>query len=168
MNSICLPRWGSIYLLPQVHNILQFIYVYQMRVCVCVCVCVFSCSVMSNSLQPHRLAHQAPLSIGFSRREYWSGLSVPSPGDLPYLGIEPASLALHWQESACIGKQFLYHPRHLGSPIYTPNICPLIGQSDTPEVLPRMLRHERPWCESGALHFLSCPLKRPVDRAGQG
>ena len=35
---------------------------------------------------------QAPLSIGSSRQEYWSGLPFPSPGDLPYPGIKPASL----------------------------------------------------------------------------
>ena len=39
-------------------------------------------------------AYQAPLSIGFSRQEYWSGLPFPSPGDLPDLGIEPRSSAL--------------------------------------------------------------------------
>ena len=38
--------------------------------------------------------HQAPLSMGFSRQEYWSGLSFPSPGDLPDPGIEPGSPAL--------------------------------------------------------------------------
>ena len=38
--------------------------------------------------------HQAPLSVGFSRQEYWSGLPFPSPGDLPNLGIEPSSPAL--------------------------------------------------------------------------
>ena len=38
-------------------------------------------------------AHQAPLSMGFSRQEYWSGLPCPSPGDLPGPGIEPTSLA---------------------------------------------------------------------------
>ena len=37
---------------------------------------------------------QAPLSIGFSRKEYWSGLPFPSPGDLPNPGIKPASPAL--------------------------------------------------------------------------
>ena len=35
---------------------------------------------------------QAPPSMGFSRQEYWSGLPFPSPGDLPYSGMEPASL----------------------------------------------------------------------------
>ena len=41
------------------------------------------------------VAYQAPLSMGFPRQEYWSRLSFPSPGDLPYPGIEPASPA--WQ-----------------------------------------------------------------------
>ena len=38
---------------------------------------------------PWTVAYQAPLSVGFSRQEYWSGLPFPSPGDLPYPGIEP-------------------------------------------------------------------------------
>ena len=41
------------------------------------------------------IAYQAPLSMGFSRQEYWSGLPFPSPGDLPNPGIEPGSPALH-------------------------------------------------------------------------
>ena len=41
---------------------------------------------------------QAPLSVGFSRQENWSGLLSPPPGDLPNPGTEPASLSLlHWQ-----------------------------------------------------------------------
>ena len=43
---------------------------------------------------PGTAAHQAPLSMGFSRHEYWSGLPFPSPGDLPDPGIEPGSPAL--------------------------------------------------------------------------
>ena len=42
---------------------------------------------------PWRVAHQAPLSIEFSRQEYWSGLPFPPPGDLLDLVIKPASLA---------------------------------------------------------------------------
>ena len=41
---------------------------------------------------PWTVAYQAPLSMGFSRQEYWSGLPSPPPGDLPHSGIEPASL----------------------------------------------------------------------------
>ena len=43
---------------------------------------------------PWIAAHQAPLSMEFSRQEYWSGLSFPSPGDPPDPGIEPSSPAL--------------------------------------------------------------------------
>ena len=54
-----------------------------------------SCSVMSNSFATTwTIACQAPLSMGFSRQEYWSGLPFPSPGDLPDPGIELASPAL--------------------------------------------------------------------------
>ena len=47
--------------------------------------------VLSTSLQPHGLyvAHQTPLSRGFSRQEYWGGLPFPSPGDLHNPGVEP-------------------------------------------------------------------------------
>ena len=41
---------------------------------------------------PWTVPRQAPLSMGFSRQEYWSGLPFPSPGDLPDPGIKPVSL----------------------------------------------------------------------------
>ena len=47
---------------------------------------------MFNSAMPWIEAHQAPLSMGFSRQESWSGLPCPPPGDLPNPGIEPAFL----------------------------------------------------------------------------
>ena len=53
-----------------------------------------SYSVVSDSATLRTIAHQTPLSTGFSRQEYWSGLLFPSPGDLPNLGIEPRSPAL--------------------------------------------------------------------------
>ena len=43
---------------------------------------------------PWTVAYQGPLSMGFSRQEYWSGLPFPSPGDLPNPGIEPGSPTL--------------------------------------------------------------------------
>ena len=64
-------------------------------ICVCKCVCVlsrFSCFWLCVTLWT--AAHQAPLSMGFSRQEFWSGLLFPSPGDLPDLWIEPGSPAL--------------------------------------------------------------------------
>ena len=50
-----------------------------------------SCPTLAT---PWTVAHQAPLSMGYSRQEYWSGLPFPSPGDLPNPGIEPKSPAL--------------------------------------------------------------------------
>ena len=43
---------------------------------------------------PWTVAHQALLSMGFSRQEHWSGLPFPTPGDLPNAKVQPASLAL--------------------------------------------------------------------------
>ena len=51
-------------------------------------------SIVSDSATPWTVAHQAPLSMGFSRQEYWSGLPCPFPWDLPNPGIEPRSPAL--------------------------------------------------------------------------
>ena len=51
-------------------------------------------SVISNSVTPWTAALQAPLSMEFSRQEYYSGLPFPSPGDLPDLGMEPRSPTL--------------------------------------------------------------------------
>ena len=52
------------------------------------------CSVVSDSATPWTTAHQAPLSMGFCRQEYKSGLPFPSAGDLPNPGIEPLSPGL--------------------------------------------------------------------------
>ena len=57
---------------------------------------------------PWTVAYQDPQSMGFSRQEYWSGLSFPSPGDLPDPGIEPGS-------PAKILRQMLYRLSHQGN-----------------------------------------------------
>ena len=63
----------------------------------------FSHKVMSDSFAtPQTIAHPAPLSVGFSRQEHWSGLPFPSPGHLPNPRIEPQSIS-------CIGRQILSH-----------------------------------------------------------
>ena len=64
-------------------------------VCVCVCVCTHARGMLSGVqlfATPWLVAHQAPLSFGFSRQEHWSGLPFPAPGDLPDPGIKPTSL----------------------------------------------------------------------------
>ena len=75
----------------------------------CVCVCVYSgaglvaksCPILAT---PWTVAHQAPLTLGFPKREYWSGLPFPSPGDVPSLGIKLVSL-----ESPALAGRILYH-----------------------------------------------------------
>ena len=59
---------------------------------------------------PWTVACQAPLSMGFSRQEYWSGLLFPPPGNLPNPGIEPRSPAL---------QEILYRLSYKGSPLFT-------------------------------------------------
>ena len=56
---------------------------------------LFNHQVVSDTFAtPWTIDHQAPLSMGFPRQEYWSGLPFPSPGDLPDPGIETTSPAL--------------------------------------------------------------------------
>ena len=62
----------------------------------CMCVYVLSCVQLFVTLWT--LVYQAPLSMGLSRQEYWSGLPFPPPGDLPEQGSNPCLLCLlHWQ-----------------------------------------------------------------------
>ena len=68
------------------------------------------------------LAHQAPLSMGFSRQEYWSGFQCPPPRDLPNLEIEPTSLTSpaltgSFFTTSATGKP-MYMPRHMYMCLY--------------------------------------------------
>ena len=65
----------------------------QMCVCVRVCVC-YVFSRVQFFMTPWTVAHQAPLSMEFSRQEYWIRLPFPSPGDLSNPGMKPGSPAL--------------------------------------------------------------------------
>ena len=79
------------------------------------------CCVLSHVqlfATPWTGARQAPLSMGFSRQEYWSGLSFPPLGDLPNPGVEPISLAY----PAMVGRSFTTVPP--GKPIH-PSGLPL-------------------------------------------
>ena len=73
---------------------------------ICIKMCILSCfSHVQLSVTLWTVACQTPLSVGFSRKEYWSGLPSPPPGDgtcISYI--------------SCIGRQVLYHWHHLGSP----------------------------------------------------
>ena len=71
--------------------------------------------VMSNSVTPWTIAHQALLSLEFSKQEYWSGLPFPPPKDLPDPGIKPVSPASH----ALAGRLFTTTPAKKPYYIYT-------------------------------------------------
>ena len=75
--------------------------------------CVSQFSLVQLLRPPWTVACQAPLSMGFSRQEDWSGLPCPSLGDLPGPGIESTS------HVSCSSRQVLYHSCHLGSPDLT-------------------------------------------------
>ena len=79
----------------------------------------YSLSRVQLSVTPWTWTHQATLSMGFSRQEYWSGLPFPSPGDLSDPGIEPRSPAF---------QAILYHLSHQGSHTHT------LGYSTYPPV----------------------------------
>ena len=69
----------------------------------CKVACVHALSLRDVWLfeTPWTVAHQAPLSMGFSRQEYWNKLPFPAPGDLPNSGIKPHLLSLlHWQKDS--------------------------------------------------------------------
>ena len=79
-------------------------------------------SVMFDSATLWTIARQAPLSMGFSRQEYWSGLSFPSPGDLPDPDIKPRPPALQTDDSPT---KLWGKPNHFLS-------CTLIPRSPNP------------------------------------
>ena len=82
-------------------------------VCACVCVCARVCVLSCVRL----LAHQAPLSMGFPRQEYWSRLPCPPPqGDFLDPRIKPASPALQADSLPL---------RHWGSPRWKPHLAHL-------------------------------------------
>ena len=79
--------------------------------CLFPCGCLLSCfSRVWLCVTLWTVARWVPLSMRFSRQEYWSGLPCSPPGDLPDPGIKHASLI-----STCIGRCVLYHSSRLGS-----------------------------------------------------
>ena len=99
---LCLLHWqaGSLPLAPpgKPQN-------YRILVCKIWLLCLVS--QLCPTLETPQTAHQAPLSMGFSRQEYWSGLPCSPLGDLPNSGIELRSPHCRW---------ILYHLSHQGSP----------------------------------------------------
>ena len=87
---LCLPlqssKWASVFFLP-----LAFY----------VCMCAKSLQLFPTLCNPMTVVRQAPLSMGLSRQEYWSGLPCPPPGNLANPGTEPASLTSPALQANC-------------------------------------------------------------------
>ena len=77
---------------------------------------------------PWTVAHQLPLSMGFPRQEYWSGLPFPTPGDLPSQGFNPR--LLHWQVDSLplhwLGHQITWDPADTLILSANPSFCNFI------------------------------------------
>ena len=99
--------WVPIPILTPLQNYMNLTFC---KISACVCVCSCFCHVQLFATL-WTTAHQAPLSMGFSRQEYWNGLPYPPPGDLPDPGTEPVSLM-----SLALVDWVLYHLCHLGGP----------------------------------------------------
>ena len=69
-----------------------------------------NCSDVSDSIIPWTVTHQASLSMGFSRQEYWSGLAFLSPGNLPNPGVKPRAPTLQAEtlQSEPLAKPHIY------------------------------------------------------------
>ena len=100
---------------------------------------------------PWTVAYQAPLSMEFSRQEYWSGLPFPSPGDLPDPGVEPGlphcrqtlyHLSHHWPLGKCKFKLLWNNTAHLFSSVQ----CSRSVMSDS--LWPHESQHAKPPCPS--------------------
>ena len=92
--------------------IIYIMCVYWIYIAYIITVCVWSLSHVRLFATPWTVAHQAPLSTGFPRQEYWSGLPFLFPGDLPNPGIEPESLT-----APVLAGTLSLTLSHLGSPI---------------------------------------------------
>ena len=133
-------------------------------------------------MTPWTVAHQAPLSMGFSRLECWSGWPCPPPGDLPNPGMEPGSPTLQADSlpSEPPGKPWLLSKfvgyRNACSPIPSPGDfsdsgiepgSPALQADSLPAELPEKpkcsQKEESPGEENGNPVHYSC-LKNPMDR----
>ena len=131
---------------------------------------------------PRTVAHQAPLSLGFPRQEYWSGLPVPSPGDLPDPGMEsgtpalaggffitePPGKPLNWSSSPFSSVQF-------SRSVVSDSLRPHESQHTRPPYpspSPGVHSNSRPssrWCHpaisSSVAPFSSCPQSLPASES---
>ena len=115
-----------------------------------------SCPTLAN---PWTVPCQAPLSMGFSSQEYWSGLTFPSPGDLPNPGIEPGSPALQADSlpTELRGKptcEYMWGKYREGQKVQTFYILKGIAKLHSSETALKLQSHQQ-WRQSLLLHFVA-------------
>ena len=105
------------------------------------------------------VAHQAPLSMGFCRQEYWSGLPCSPPGDLPDPGVEPMSLTCAVLASGFFTSSTAWKPNGTGKT----QTIPIYGAQTGAESA-ELLRRLRLWtcCEGRAIRLTGCGSKRRI------
>ena len=119
---------------------------------------------------PWTAACHAPLSMEFSRQEYWSGLPFPSPGDLPNLGTEPRSPALQADSLALEPLSSVQFSRSVMSDSLRPHESQH-AKPPCPSPTPRVHSDSRPssqWCHSiisSSVDPFSCPQSLPASES---
>ena len=121
---------------------------------------MFVCVVLSRVqlfVIPWTIAHQAPLSMEFSRQEYWSGLPFAPPGNLPTQEIEPHLPShLHWQVDWLVSKKdlplvFPQNTKHL--------LCQSASDLSFNFTFPFQLQGTAAWYTKSEIHILNKQLK---------
>ena len=136
----------------------------------CVCVCAQLCPTLCD---PWTVAHPAPLSMGFPRQEYWSGLPFPSPGFFPTQGLHLClPHLLHWQASfyhcatwkapvvsgcSVIQSCLTLQPHDCSMPGFRPSLCPWVCSNSCP-----LSQWCHPTISSSVTPFSSCPQYFPA------
>ena len=125
---------------------------------------------------PRTVACQAPLSMGFSKRDYWSGLPFPPPGDLPHPGIKLASpvSAGGFFTTEPTGKPLIRYSVQFSRSVVSDSLQPHELQDVRPPCpsTPRVHSDSRPlsqWCHpaisSSVVPFSSCPQSLPASES---
>ena len=122
-----------------------------------ICCAVLSHSVVFNSVTPWTVAHLAPLSMEFSRQEYWSGLPCSPPGDLPNPVIKPRFPALLADSllAELPGKlvQYILVVCFIHSSLYLLNPIPIVSCPHLYKTLPSQDKTNKNDCS--AIYFTS-------------
>ena len=143
-------------------------------------VCMHECFVVSNSFADlWTVAHQGPLSMGFSRQEYWSRLLFPTPRDLPHPEIEPKSLAspalaggfftasATWEAFSSFNS-FPQDGTHQLPQAFVPLRCPSVINFCHPEEVIQQGQSLRTSLAPGPSRCLSLDKSLPLSRAEKG